>query len=131
MQNLGAPGFIADSAPPYEAISEFKAALQLNDLRRSELALKRSLSLDPASSEANLLLGYVRLRQDKHEEALGSFKKASALDPADTVSLCMIGYVLEKLGRNEEALRTYAQALKLKPGDELATRLMAEVSLDR
>ena len=24
MQNIGAPGFIADSAPPYEAISEFK-----------------------------------------------------------------------------------------------------------
>jgi tetratricopeptide (TPR) repeat protein len=108
-----------------------KASLQLNDLRRSEIALKRSLSIDPGSSEANLLLGYVRVRQDKYEEALGSFRKASALDPNDTVSLCMVGFVLEKLGRNDEALRIYAQALKLKPGDELATRLMADIHLDR
>ena len=108
-----------------------KAALQLNDLRRAELALKRSLTVEPASSEANLLLGYVRLRQDKLEDALGSFRKANALDSADTVSLCMVGYVLEKLGRNDEALRNYAAALKIKPGDELATRLMADVELNR
>lgn len=108
-----------------------KAALQLGDLRRSEIALKRSLSIDPASSEANLLLGYVRLRQKNYEESLASFRKASALDPADTVSLCMVGCVLEKLGRNDEALRIYAQALKMKPDDELATRLMADVHLDR
>jgi tetratricopeptide (TPR) repeat protein len=108
-----------------------KAALQLNDLRRAEIALKRSLSIEPASSEANLLLGYVRLRQNNYEQALGSFRKASALDTGDTVSLCMVGFTLEKLGRNEEALKIYAQALKMKPNDELATRLMADIHLDR
>ena len=56
---------------------------------------------------------------------------ASALDPADTVSLCMVGVALEKLGRAAEAFQCYVQALKLKPGDDLATRLMAEVQLDR
>jgi tetratricopeptide (TPR) repeat protein len=108
-----------------------KAALQLNDLRRAELALKRSIAIEPASSEANLLIGYVRLRQNKRAEALASFRKASALDPNDTVSLCMIGYVLEKAGKSREALNFYAQALKLKPQDEMATRLMADIQLNR
>ena len=108
-----------------------KAALQLNDLRRAELALKRSISLEPASSEANLLIGYCRLRQKKTPEALAAFRKASALDPNDTVSLCMIGYVLEKSGKPRQALDYYAQALKLKPHDEMATRLMADVQINR
>lgn len=108
-----------------------KAAMQLNDLRRAEIALKRSATIDPASSECHLLMGYARLKQGNTEEALASFRKSSALDGNDTVSLCMVGYALEKLGRSEEALKAYARALKMKPGDELATRLMAEVQLDR
>jgi tetratricopeptide (TPR) repeat protein len=108
-----------------------KAAMQINDLRRAEIALKRSLSVDPAAGEAYLLLGYVRLKQEKLDEALASFRKAAALDESDTVSLCMVGFVLEKKGKSEEALKYYSRALKLRPGDELATRLMAEVQLDR
>jgi tetratricopeptide (TPR) repeat protein len=108
-----------------------KAALGVSDLRRAEMALKRALSIEPASSEANLLLGYVRLREGKFDEALAAFRKSNALDSGDTVSLCMVGYVLEKMGHNDEALRCYAQALKLKPNDDFATRLMAEVQLNQ
>ena len=108
-----------------------KAAIAIGDLRRAEMALKRSLSIEPASSEGNLLLGYVRMRQGKFDESLASFRKSNALDAGDTVSLCMIGYVLERMGKSDEALRCYASALKLKPGDELATRLMAEVQLNQ
>jgi Flp pilus assembly protein TadD len=107
-----------------------KAALAVNDLRRAEMALKRSLAIEPASSEGNLLVGYVRMREGKVDEALSAFRKANALDNSDTVSLCMIGYALEKMGKSEEALRCYAKALKLKPGDDFATRLMAEVQLN-
>lgn len=108
-----------------------KAALQINDLHRAELSIKRSLTIEPASSEANLLYGYVRLRQGKLQESLAAFKKASAIDAGDTVSLCMIGYVLEKTGKSEEAMKYYARALKMSPGDELATRLLTQVQLDQ
>jgi tetratricopeptide (TPR) repeat protein len=106
-----------------------RAALQVHDFRRAEIALKHALSIEPASSEGNLLLGYVRMRQDKFDDALAAFRKANALDAGDTVSLCMVGYVLEKMGKSADALRCYADALKIRPGDEMATRLMAEVQL--
>jgi len=108
-----------------------KAAMELADTRRAEMALRRCLTLDPANSEANLLLGYARLKQNKLEDALASFRKANALDPADTTALCMVGHTLEKMGRNSEAFDCYQKALKIKPNDDLATRLMAEIQLDK
>lgn len=105
-----------------------KVALQLNDQRRAEIVLRKVMQLDGgASSEAHLMFGYLRLRQNKLTEAMGEFQKASALDRSDTVSLCMIGYVLEKAGRPQQAIKYYAQALKIKPHDQMATRLMAAV----
>jgi Flp pilus assembly protein TadD len=106
-----------------------KATLRLNDDRRAELALRKALSVQAGSSEAHLLLGYLRLRQDRLTDALAAFQKASLLDRADTVSLCMTGFALEKLGRSDEAIRFYADALKIKPNDELAARLMASVEV--
>jgi len=109
-------------------LSLAKVALQLNDTRRAEIVLRKVMTLDGgASSEAHLMFGYLRLRQDKLPEAMSEFQKASTLDRADTVSLCMIGYVLEKTGKPKQAMKYYAAALKLKPDDELATRLMASV----
>jgi Flp pilus assembly protein TadD len=98
-----------------------------NDYARAEIALKRALSLDPARSETRLLMGYLRLKQGKVQDALSSFQRASALDSSDTVSLCMVGYSLQQLGRHDEAIRYYAQALKIKPGDEMAARMMASL----
>lgn len=104
-----------------------KAGLAVNDLRRAELALRKAVSLDNRHAEAHLLMGYLRLKQGKLDNAFTSFRQASALDPRDATSLCMIGFVLEKKGRPNEAITYYAKALKLKPNDELATTLMAQV----
>ena len=107
-----------------------KAALRLNDLKRAELSLKKAISLDAKSADANVLMGYLNLQQNKLNEALASFKKASTLDSKDSVSLCMSGFVLEKMGRSSEAVRYYSQALKVKPNDELATSLLAKVQVN-
>jgi tetratricopeptide (TPR) repeat protein len=107
-----------------------KAALRLNDLKRAELSLKKAMSLDARSADANVLMGYLNLQQGKLSEALASFKKASSLDDRDAVSLCMSGFVLEKMGRSNEAIRYYSQALKIKPNDELATSLLAKVQVN-
>ncbi len=107
-----------------------KAAMQLNDTKRVELSLKKAAALDTRSTEALILQGYLRIKQDKLPEALSAFRRASAIDPDDTLSLCMSGYVLEKLGRQNEAIACYARALKMKPGDDLASALMAQVRVD-
>lgn len=118
-----------DSGSPNVWLSHAKAALQLDDLRRAEISLRKSLALAPNHSEAHLLLGYMRLRQDRLAEALPAFRKAAALDETDTVSLCMIGYALERLGKPDQALQYYSKALRLRPNDEMATKFMASVNL--
>jgi Flp pilus assembly protein TadD len=105
-----------------------KAALQNNDTRRADLALKRAVALDGNSAETQLLLGYLRLKENKMREALAAFHRASQLDSKDTVSLCMIGYVLEKNGQGAKAMEYYGRALKLKPNDEMAKQLMASTN---
>jgi Flp pilus assembly protein TadD len=119
-----------------------KAALQLNDLKRAEISLKKAITMEPKSADANLLMGYLRLQQaedrsqksevrsQKMEEALAAFRRATALDNSDPVSLCMTGFVLEKMGRSNEAIGFYSQALKIKPNDELATSLLAKVQVN-
>ena len=88
------------------------------------------MSLDAKIADAHLLMGYLKLQQGQHSEALASFRKASTLDNGDATSLCMTGLVLEKMGRSTEAVRYYSQALKIKPNDELATSLLAKVQVD-
>lgn len=104
-----------------------RAQLQLNQPHRAELALRRCLAIDDANSQANLLLGYVQLGQDRLSEAYASFARASQLDPTDTVSLCMVGLTLDRLGRGSQAAACYRRVLKMNPGDELAGRLLARL----
>jgi Tfp pilus assembly protein PilF len=111
-------------------LSLARAALEANDLKRSDNSLKKAMALKADSSEAYLLLGYVRLRQDRMHDALQAFTKASTLDRKDSVSVCMVGYVFERLGRNEAAMKCYAKALKMKPNDEMASKLMAGLDLN-
>ena len=106
-----------------------RAHLQLNSMRRADIALHHCLAIDPKNSEAYLLLGYLRLRQSKFDEAHDAFTRASSLDPADTVALCMVGLTLDKLGHAQDSAAYYQQALKINPDDEMATRLLARLDV--
>jgi Flp pilus assembly protein TadD len=107
-----------------------RAAMEGGDLKRAELAIKKSMALKPDASESYLLLGYLRLRQEKLHESLQAFTKASTIDRRDSVSVCMVGFVFERLGRNDAAMKCYAKALKLKPNNEMAAQLMAGLDLN-
>lgn len=106
-----------------------RAELQLNNLRRSELALRHGLAVDDSSSEGHLLLGYVEMRQNRLGEAYASFTRANQLDPSDTVSLCMVGLALDRMGRGKEASDCFQKALKMKPGDQMAGQLLTNLDL--
>jgi tetratricopeptide (TPR) repeat protein len=123
-----------DNAGIYLALA--KVSLELNDLRRADLSVAKAISLGetgksmgPADADAQLLLGYVRLRQDRLIEALNAFQKANAADRADTTSLCMVGYTLQKMGNPAQADKWYAAALQVHTGNPLARTLMASVDL--
>jgi tetratricopeptide (TPR) repeat protein len=117
-----------DNAGVYLALA--KAAFQLNDLRRADLSVAKAISLNPADPDAQLLLGYLRLRQDRLADALNAFQKANAADRADTTSLCMVGYTLQKMGNPAQAIKWYAAALQAHPHNDLAQTLMAGIDLN-
>lgn len=104
-----------------------KASLESHDLRRAEMTVRRALAISPTDSQANLLLGYVRMEQEKLPEALAAFRRATQSDSRDTTALCMSGVVLEKLGRRDEAAQHYARALDINPGDDLARQLLNQL----
>ena len=106
-----------------------RAALETGDLKCAELGIKKSIAINGKSPEAHLMLGYLRLRQEKLHDSLQAFTKAATLDRKDAVSVCMVGYVFERLGRHDAAMKCYAKALKLKPNDEMASQLMAGLDL--
>ena len=103
-----------------------KAGLACNDADRAEMSIKKALAL-ANSADAWVLLGYLRIRQGKLDDAQTAFQKAAALDQTDAVAVCMSGYVLEKQGKARLAMDQYVKALRLKPNDELATTLLAQV----
>jgi len=103
-----------------------RAALEAGDLKRADIALRRSIGLE-STADSHLLMGYLHLRQDHPDAALRSFKTASLLDKNDATSLCMVGYTLTKLGREQEAVAYFEQALRVKPGDDMAAQMMAQI----
>jgi tetratricopeptide (TPR) repeat protein len=105
-----------------------KTGIATGDLRRTELSIQRVQSIDPDSADAMLMLGYLRLKQERYPESMAAFRTASTLDRSDPVALCMMGYVLEKTGRSDQASPFFAKALRIRPDDELARKLMASLN---
>jgi tetratricopeptide (TPR) repeat protein len=100
-----------------------KTAIELSDLTGAEQASRRAIEVDPTSSAARCLMGFVNLRQNRLPEALTAFRAAIDADPFDSVSVCMAGYVLSKSGQPLEAKELYARALRLDPKSKLAASL--------
>lgn len=118
---------------PTDALGWFgiaKASLAMNDVRRADYAVSRAATLPPTAGlpSTYALMGYVRVRQGRFEEAVKCFRKATAGEPRDTTSLCMLGVALSKLGKMDEAAECYAEALQANPSDELAAQLNATMT---
>jgi tetratricopeptide (TPR) repeat protein len=119
-----------DPNSPLPLIEMAKASIALGDTARAEGDLQRAAFIGGDEADINLLRGYVRLRENRLDEAMAAFSQASLLRPDDTVSLCMMGYVDQKKGQYRAALGYYQKALKIKPADELAGHLMASLDVN-
>ncbi len=117
----------AASVPAWMGLG--KAALAMNDLRRADGAVRRAISLAPENADAQLMLGYLRMKEERFDDAVRAFDTASRLDPTDSVGLCMIGHIHESRGKADEALVWYGRALKVNPRDQMALRMMATAQI--
>ncbi len=76
---------------------------------------KKSVSINPAYTEALCNLGLAFMEKDELDEAIACFKKALEINPIMSKAWGNIGSALYKRGLIEEAIEYYKKALKLKP----------------
>ena len=96
-------------------------------LERAAGLLERLTSHETLAAEANLRLGYVRLRQGQSDAALAHFDRLPSL--TKNVSLRYLGHLfsgwtLGSLGRVQEATVAYRAALSVVPRAQSATSLL-------
>jgi len=89
------------------------AYLNAGELGKSGEVLKRALSLNPDSIEANHGLGVYHMRQADYESAVGFLEHAAALKPGDASIRGGLATTLSRLDRFEEAHDHIKRALKL------------------
>lgn len=105
---------------------------QAGNLESAQTLYGRILEVSPNHFDALRLLGQVRQRQGRREEAHALISAACEIDPTVEM-LSDLGDILQALGRNEEAVAAYDRALATRPrlAETLNKRGTALLALDR
>jgi tetratricopeptide (TPR) repeat protein len=75
---------------------------------------QRALALNDSYHWNHIILGYIYLYQQQHEQALAEMERAVGLAPTAAESYAALAMVLSCMGRTENALEAAAQALRLR-----------------
>ena len=84
------------------------------NLTLAQKEIDAALSLDPDSAEANALLGKIRSKAGKTNEALPALESAVARDPNDPEKRYLLARAYQQAGRKEEANKQFAEVQRLK-----------------
>jgi protein O-mannosyl-transferase len=87
---------------------------QKNEAGLAEAALRRASRLDVHETEALRQLVFMRLCQNRFEEAVLTQRRAIARQPDEPRQYILLSNILEKMGRTEEARATLAKASHLR-----------------
>jgi tetratricopeptide (TPR) repeat protein len=104
--------------------------LKMNDDKTAELALQKSLELDPKSADAHVLLAFVRRDEGRIDEAASQLDAAEGLG-AGVGALRAKALLLLGDGRIPEARAAAEQVLKDSPGDAAALWVVARALMAR
>jgi tetratricopeptide (TPR) repeat protein len=85
------------------------------DWRSAETHLRRSVTLNPGSTQTYWLLGHALSRQERHEEALAAASRALAFDPLDALGHSMAAQIAYSAGRLELAAAHAKASLHVEP----------------
>lgn len=121
------------AAPRYMAGHLIKGYLHqlLGQDADAEASMRRALSLEPSSPEANNNYGWFLCERGRAEAALPYFQKALA-DPlydSPHTAHANLGVCLARLGRHEEANEALLAALRVAPDFPVALRELARLHL--
>jgi tetratricopeptide (TPR) repeat protein len=87
--------------------------ISLGDYAGAEQALARALELSPNDPQAESLLGWALMLQDKFDDALLNFQKVLVREPQNALARINVGYICLKKGIFGEAIEHLSRAIRL------------------
>jgi tetratricopeptide (TPR) repeat protein len=87
--------------------------LSLGDHGGAEAALRKALELSPNDVQAEALLGWALMLQEKYDDALLMFQKVLMRQPQNALARINVGYICLKKGIFGEAIEHLSRAIRL------------------
>ncbi|MGH9517716.1 MAG: tetratricopeptide repeat protein [Terriglobales bacterium] len=124
----------ASSAAQSESRSSLataKTELDRGDLESSEKHLWDILSVEPTNEQALVMLGTIRVRQQRFTEAEALFRRVLQLNPKSIAASRGLAASLVDQGKQDEAIRQYKETIELDPRDSSVKIEVAKLYLAR
>ena len=119
LQSSAAPEFsadrpiVADHIGASTFIEKGWSRISLGDYAGAEETLQRALQLAPEDPQAESLLGWAQMLQEKYDEALMQFQKVLMREPSNALARINLGYICLKKRIFGEAIEHLSRAIRL------------------
>src|ERR671932_1397652 len=104
---------VADHIGASTFIEKGWSLISMGDHQGAERALTRALELSPGDPQAESLLGWALMLQDKYDDALGNFSRVLMKEPANALARINVGYICLKKRIFGEAIEHLSKAIRL------------------
>ena len=115
-----APAFAAERPTVHEDhigastfIEKGWSKLSLGDHEGAEVALRKAIDLSPNDTQAQALLGWALMHQEKYDEALRVFQAVLSKQPDNSLARINIGYISFKKKSFAEAIEHLSRAIRI------------------
>jgi tetratricopeptide (TPR) repeat protein len=115
-----APAFAAERPTVHEDhigastfIEKGWSKLSLGDFEGAEVALRKAIELSPNDTQAQALLGWALMHQEKYDEALRVFQAVLVKQPDNSLARINLGYISFKKKSFAEAIEHLSRAIRL------------------
>jgi len=119
LQGSAAPAFSADRPVVVDHIGASTfiekgwSRISLGDYVGAEESLTKALALVPGDPQAESLLGWAQMLQEKYDEALMQFQKVLMREPTNALARINVGYICLKKRIFGEAIEHLSRAIRL------------------
>jgi tetratricopeptide (TPR) repeat protein len=119
LQATSAPAFsaerpvVADHIGASTFIEKGWSRISLGDYAGAEDSLGKALQLAPNDPQAESLLGWAQMLQEKYDDALMQFQKVLMREPGNALARINVGYICLKKGIFGEAIEHLSKAIRL------------------
>ncbi len=104
---------VADHLGASTFIEKGWSRISLGDYDGAEAALNRALELAPGDPQAESLLGWAQMLQEKYDEALLNFQHVLMRQPSNALARINVGYICLKKEIFGEAIEHLSKAIRL------------------